>query len=265
MRQPIPITVIDAVLADPDLRPCYVSPGLAPLAVEGFVPEYHVRLVLIPEAGPGALAAALAGWCEAAARVLGSEVGWLQLASLLAPVEDDPWARVSAPQRAELLAQAIACTARHVAEIAVLDLGELPDRKLLGLLRAERLRGGPAILGIGIEHLFFAMLCERAEQDERDWLALVQGSEPGFELRVLVTEQAPVWGDGLVFAPPASLAGLAMAELVEVVVCQQLALRQRPPPPALEPALAAALQAGYALLAPRLANLLPRDPGAWLQ
>ncbi len=265
MRQPIPPSVIAAVLADPDLRPCYVSPGLAPLAVDGFVPEYHVRLVLLPDAGPEVLAATLAGWCEAAARVLGSEVSWLHPASLLAPVGSDPWVQVSAMQRAELLAQAIACAARHAAEIAVLDLGELPDRQILGMLRAERLRGGPPIFGIGIEHIFFATLCDRAARDEHDRVAFVQGSEPGFELRVIVQEQAPVWGDGLVFAPPASLAGLAMAELVEVVVCQQLALRQRPPPPALDPAIAAALQNGHALLAPRLANLLPRERAAWLQ
>lgn len=258
MRQPIPRSEFMALFGDSSQCQCYVSPGLAPLEVDGFVPSYHVRVALICATGSGtggapAMAAALDQACAAVAERVDAALAWPCPGDLLAPRPGTAWARVGVEDRAELLHAALAIAATHAREIAVLDLGETSEPGFLALLRREQQRGGPAMLGVTIEHAFFSLVFERLEAEGREPLVAVPGE-------IEVDEAHPAVGDdGRVIAPLTALAGLVLASLAEVAVCQRLALRQRPPPAPLAPALAAALQAGYELLAPRLCNLLPRE------
>ena len=254
MRQPIPRSELLTLLDDPTLRQVYVSPGLAPLVADGFVPEYHVRLALYPRADPAAMADELERWAAEAEAGVGFAAGWPEVAELIAPAAAGPWARVDVELRAALLLRAIECVDKHAGEIAVLDLGETSEPGFLGMLRRERLYGGPALLGGTIERAFFSLVYGRPSADERELLVLAptqQAVAPG--------EDVMAWqDDDCVVAPADALAGLKLAGLAELVVCQRLALRQRPPPTPLAPALAAALRSGHELLASRLCNLLPR-------
>ncbi|MBL8975079.1 MAG: hypothetical protein JNK56_31060 [Myxococcales bacterium] len=254
MRQPIPRSELLTRLDDPTLRQVYVSPGLAPLVADGFVPEYHVRLALYPRADAAAMAAELDRWAADADAEVGFAAGWPDAAELIAPAADGRWARVDVEPRATLLLRAIECVGRHADEIAVLDLGETSEPGFLAMLRRERLHGGPAMLGGTIERAFFSLVYGRPSADERELLVLAPG-----QLGAAPGEDVAAWEDeDCVVAPPDALAGLVLAGLAELVVCQRLALRQRPPPTPLAPALAAALRSGHELLAPRLCNLLPR-------
>jgi len=253
MRQPIPRSELEALFDDPSQCQCYVSPGLAPLEVGGFVPAYHVRVALTCATGASAMAAALDRACAALAERVDLPLPWPRPADLLAPTSGSVWARVEVEARAELLQAVLAIAAGHAREIAVLDLGETSEPGFLAMLRREQQRGGPAMLGLTIEHAFFSLVFERAAADGREPLVVMPGEIDGDEAH------PAAWDEDRVVTPMTSMAGLVLAALAEVAVCQRLALRQRPPPAPLEPALAAALQVGHGLLAPRLCNLLPRE------
>lgn len=268
IRRPHPIQAEDVLpaISAPGQRLMFLSPGHLPEVPGAFATDFYARLLLLPHPGGlSRMAAAVAGWCEEAAARVGFAVDQLDAAALVEPFEALPWAVVPPTVRAQLLTRAIELVAQHALELAVFDLGEVAARRLIAATRVEQARGGPTMSGLAIEHLFFGMMARKADLGPGEVIAVAPGEEEqAWQFRQTFTEPGSIWRRGVVLAPPGALPGLGLAAVAERVVVQRLARRHADPaePRAraggqFAPPIAAALQAGVPLLAPRLSNLMP--------
>jgi len=215
------------------------------------------------------MAAAVQGWCEEAALQVGFPVTRLDVQALVDPPATLRWISVPASRRAKLLTLAIDFVAQHALELAVFDLGDLEAQVVLGAMRAERARGGPAMNAMAIDHIFFGMMARKAERAQDQVIALAPGEdEDAWQFRQAFSDTGSIWRRGVVLAPPGALPGLALAAVAERVVVQLLARRHANLADLdarsgrlFAPPIEAALRAGVAVLAPRLSNLMPDRRG----
>lgn len=262
----LPVHEVTAAIAAPGQSLYYLPNGCITPWPSALVPMVHTRAVFIPRLDTlDELQAARREWCAAAGRELGQPVSRIDPAMLLRPTPRSPWARAAPGLRARLLSRAIVMVAEHATELPVFDQRELRVN----------------FDGVAIEHLFFGLVRYRAEcEGEEIMLVGSGGEEPGppgsagegrWLLRLVFTENGRVWRRGVVLAPEGALAGVELATVAGEVVARMLERRtaantQRPSaneaansPPPLAPALAAALEAGATVLAPRIKTLIPPD------
>jgi hypothetical protein len=258
-------------MSAPGQRLFFLSPGYSPPDSSALLHDFFARLLLLPRPGGLArMAAAVQGWCDEAALQVGFAVPHLDVLALVDPPETQPWAGVPAGRRAKLLTLAIDFVAQHAIELAVFELGDSDAQRLLTAARLERVRGGPPVSGIAIDHLFFGMMARKAERAAGQVMVLAPGAAAdAWQLRQAFSDEGSIWRRSVVLAPPDALPGLALAAVAERVVAQLLVRRHANLADLgarsgrlFAPPIEAALRAGVAVLAPRLSDLMAdrREP-----
>ena len=262
--------VVPAMSA-PGQRLFFLSPGYSPPDSSALLHDFFARLLLLPRPGGLArMAAAVQDWCDEAALQVGFAVPHLDVLALVDPAETQPWAGVPAGRRAKLLTLAIDFVAQHAIELAVFELGDSDAQRLLSACRLERVRGGPRVSGMALDHLFFGMMARKAERAAGQVMVLAPGAAAdAWQLRQAFSDEGSIWRRSVVLAPPDALPGLALAAVAERVVAQLLVRRHANLADLgarsgrlFAPPIEAALRAGVAVLAPRLSDLMAdrREP-----
>lgn len=216
-------------------------------------PEY-VRVALIPDVPFVDVQAARARWlADAAAH--GPVDERLDPAELAAPAADSAWADVRPEARAAVLTRGIAELQALQPELAVFHLtARSGGDTLLPQVRASVTGEGPPLPLLVLDHMLFGVLTHRSLRWRREARVVAEG--PTWSIRQVFATHAIVWRGAVIEAPAEALGGLTFARLGELLVRARLARRAGIEPPASAPAVAAALAAAEALIAPWLSNLL---------